>query len=196
MARPAHPARPARRRGTQDGAASRVAQRLPARSAALGDGKIGQDQVIFEDIRMNALQARLFEPVIAIHVSAALISVGLGLAILLRRKGTPVHRLQGRLWVGAMFAVAISSLLIEAHTMPLAIPQWPALARFGPIHLLSVITLITLWRGIRAIRAGKVRAHRLNMISLYTSLCIAGLFTLLPSRVLGAWLMAVFTWRG
>jgi uncharacterized membrane protein len=169
---------------------------LPARSAALGDGKIGQDQVIFEDIRMNALQARLFEPVIAIHVSAALISVGLGLAILLRRKGTPVHRLQGRLWVGAMFAVAISSLLIEAHTMPLAIPQWPALARFGPIHLLSVITLITLWRGIRAIRAGKVRAHRLNMISLYTSLCIAGLFTLLPSRVLGAWLMAVFTWRG
>jgi len=80
--------------------------------------------------------------------------------------------------------------------MPLAIPQWPALARFGPIHLLSVITLITLWRGIRAIRAGKVRAHRLNMISLYTSLCIAGLFTLLPSRVLGAWLMAVFTWRG
>lgn len=40
---------------------------------------------------MNALQARLFEPVIAIHVSAALISVVLGLAILLRRKGAPVH---------------------------------------------------------------------------------------------------------
>jgi uncharacterized membrane protein len=180
-------------RGTQVSASLKAAPGLPAPRAGHGDVKIGPNQIFFGNTRMNALQARLFEPVIAIHVSAALISVVLGLTILLRRKGTPVHRLQGQLWVGAMFVVAASSFLIESQTMPLAIPQLPALARFGPIHLLSVITLVTLWGGIRAIRAGKVRTHRLNMISLYASLCIAGLFTLLPSRILGAWLVAIFT---
>jgi uncharacterized membrane protein len=31
------------------------------------------------------------------------------------------------------------------------------------------------------------------MISLYVSLLVAGAFTLLPSRVLGAWLRALFS---
>lgn len=133
---------------------------------------------------MTAIQARLFEPLIAIHVVAALVSVCLGAAVLARRKGTPAHRRSGRVWVLAMALTALTSLLMPGTVLAVQTP----LGRFGPIHLLSVLTLVTLVQAIRAIRAGRVVAHRTAMRWLYASLVIAGAFTLLPSRTLGAWL--------
>ncbi len=41
-----------------------------------------------------------FTPVILIHLGAAFAALVLGSAVFLRRKGTPVHRLLGRAWVG------------------------------------------------------------------------------------------------
>jgi uncharacterized membrane protein len=41
---------------------------------------------------------------IALHLSAALPAVALGAAVLLRRKGTPGHRLLGWVWVAAGIA--------------------------------------------------------------------------------------------
>ena len=55
---------------------------------------------------------------------------------------------------------------------------------------MSLLTLVTLVRAIQAIRTGQVVAHRASMISLYVSLLIAGAFTLMPTRILGAWLHA------
>jgi uncharacterized membrane protein len=135
---------------------------------------------------MTALQARLFEPLIAVHVTVALAAVVLGATILVLRKGTPTHRAAGRIWVAAMALTALTSLFMAGTVMAVETP----IGRFGPIHLLSILTLVTLVRAIRAIRAGRVVAHRAAMVSLYASLVIAGTFTLLPTRILGAWLRA------
>jgi len=135
---------------------------------------------------MTPLQARLFEPVIAVHVLAAVLAVCLGLLVLAARKGTPLHRRAGRAWVVAMTVTAAGSFLIDAQLLGIDTP----LGRFGPIHLLSAGTLVALGRAIVAVRAGRVAEHRRAMIGAYAGLAVAGLFTVAPGRTLGAWLAA------
>ncbi len=112
-------------------------------------------------------------PVIAFHMLAALVALCVGAANLLRAKGTPSHRLLGRIWVGAMAATALSSFAIQSA------------GRFGWIHALSAWTLVSLVMALRTVRAGRVGAHRAWMINTYAGLAIAGAFTLLPSRLIG-----------
>lgn len=86
----------------------------------------------------------------------------------------------GRAWVSLMLVVALSSFLIRDERD----------GAFGPIHILSVVTLISLVSGIRAIhsadRVAGLREHRRTMQGLYAAaLLIAGGFTLLPQRLLG-----------
>jgi uncharacterized membrane protein len=57
--------------------------------------------------------------------------------------------------------------------------------QFSPIHLLSILTLVTLPFAIWARRVGRIGSHRTAMISLYVSLVAAGAFTLLPTRLIG-----------
>jgi uncharacterized membrane protein len=136
---------------------------------------------------MNAVQARLLEPVIALHALAALIALVVGAIVLARRKGTASHRRFGRVWVIAMLATAVSSFAIEARILGLDTP----IGRFGPIHLLSVVTIVTLGQAVVAIRRGQVRRHRIGMTANFVALVVAGAFTLLPGRTLGAWLGAL-----
>jgi uncharacterized membrane protein len=109
------------------------------------------------------------------HVAGALAALGLGTAVLFMRKGTRIHRRIGWLWVGAMFAVAITSFWITGIRP----------GQFSPIHLLSILTLVTLPFAIWARRVGRIGSHRAAMISLYVSLIAAGAFTLLPTRLIG-----------
>ncbi|MGR3514256.1 MAG: DUF2306 domain-containing protein [Paracoccaceae bacterium] len=115
-------------------------------------------------------------PAIWIHLVAVAIAVFLGAAVLLGRKGTPAHKLMGRIWVALMVVGAISTFwIMEIFERS-----------YSPIHILSVYTLISVVAGVRAIRAGRVAAHRRHMISLYaTGMIIAGGFTFLPNRLLG-----------
>jgi uncharacterized membrane protein len=113
--------------------------------------------------------------IVQLHVAGALAALGLGTAVLLLRKGTIVHRRIGWFWVGAMFAVAVTSFWITGLRP----------GHFSPIHLLSVLTLVTLPFAIWARRAGRIGSHRAAMLSLYFSLLAAGAFTLLPSRLIG-----------
>jgi len=133
---------------------------------------------------MTPLQSRLFEPVIAVHVVAALLALVLGLLILAARKGTPLHRFAGRAWVLAMAVTAGGSFLIEAQVLAVSTP----LGRFGPIHLLSAVTLYALGVAVTAIRAGDRRRHRRATTGAFAGLAVAGLFTVMPGRTLGAWL--------
>jgi uncharacterized membrane protein len=48
----------------------------------------------------------------ALHLAAAALSLLLGAAVLIRRKGTPFHKVLGRIWVALMLAVAVSSFWI------------------------------------------------------------------------------------
>jgi uncharacterized membrane protein len=136
---------------------------------------------------LTAVQSRLFEPAIAIHVAAAVLALVIGGFVLAGHKGTPAHRLAGRGWTAAMALTAASSFFIAARLLPVATP----LGIFGPIHLLSAFTLWALWRAIAAIRRGDVRTHRRAMQRAFWSLAIAGAFTLAPGRTLNAWLLAV-----
>jgi uncharacterized membrane protein len=114
---------------------------------------------------------------IALHLAAALLSLALGAALLLRRKGTRSHRWIGRAWVGLMAVTALSSFWI------LEIRDGAGLS---VIHLLSAWTLVSLVLAVRAIRRGNVRAHKAFMVGTFIGLAGAGLGALAPGRTLYA----------
>ena len=95
--------------------------------------------------------------------------------MLLRRKGTASHKRLGRIWVGLMAAVALSSFWI----FEIRRGAGPSL-----IHLLSVWTLVSLALAVYYIRRGNVRAHRGFMIGTFIGLVVAGAFAMAPGRAL------------
>lgn len=110
----------------------------------------------------------------ALHLSAAILALALGTAVLMRRKGTPAHKLLGRVWVGLMGIVAVSSFwLLDINN-----------GTFSVIHLLSLWTLVSLAAAIWSIRRGKVRAHQAFMVGTFLGLAGAGLGALAPGRAL------------
>ncbi len=117
---------------------------------------------------------------VQLHAFAALAALGLGLVQLLAPKGTLPHRRLGWAWVGLMAVVAISSFWITAR------------GAYSWIHLISGWTLLVLPLAVLAARRGRVVTHGRSMMSLFLgALVIAGAFTLLPGRIMGA---VVFGW--
>jgi uncharacterized membrane protein len=115
-------------------------------------------------------------PVIQIHAVAAMLALLIGAAVLFRRKGDRPHKAMGRVWVALMGIVALSSFFIWT------IRLW---GLFSPIHLLSIFTLVMLWRGVGFARRRNIRLHRLTMqVTYVAALIITGLFTLLPGRIM------------
>jgi uncharacterized membrane protein len=117
-------------------------------------------------------------PAIPVHAFAAMAAFGLGLVQFALPKGTLPHRTVGWIWVALMAAVAISSLWIH---------QIRLLGPFSPIHLLSIFTLVMLPLAVWRAHTHQIGAHRRAMIALFAgALLIAGLFTLLPGRIMHA----------
>ena len=110
---------------------------------------------------------------VLVHIIAALLAVASGAAMLVLKKGTPLHRVTGRAWVGLMAVTALVSFAIRSQ------------GHFSWIHLLSVLTLVMLVLAINDVRRGRMRGHRQRMIGLYAGLAVAGVFTLLPGRYFG-----------
>ncbi|MEO1191511.1 MAG: DUF2306 domain-containing protein [Pseudomonadota bacterium] len=117
-------------------------------------------------------------PLVASHALAALLALVLGSFQLALTKGTTLHRASGYVWATALLWVAISSFWI--HDIRLWGP-------FSPIHLLSILVLVTVPLSVWAARRGRLSEHRRGMILLYIFALIgAGIFTLLPGRVMHA----------
>ena len=115
---------------------------------------------------------------VQLHAWAAITAFLLGLMVLLWRKGTWLHKAMGRGWVALMLAVSLSSFWIHELNQFLG---------FSWIHLLSVLVLYSMTMAIIEIRRGNVRAHRIGMLSTFAgALVIAGLFTLMPGRIMHA----------
>ncbi|MGG5257900.1 DUF2306 domain-containing protein [Phycicoccus avicenniae] len=109
------------------------------------------------------------------HVAAALVSVGLGVVQLSRRKGDARHRHLGRVWVGLMLWTALSSFWIR-HLRDGA---------FSWLHILSLVTLVTVTLGVLAIRRGDVRSHQGNMIGSWIGSAVAMVFAVaVPKRMI------------
>jgi uncharacterized membrane protein len=117
-------------------------------------------------------------PAIQLHAFAAMSAFVLGLVQFAAPKGTLPHRTLGGIWVALMFVVAISSFFIHE------LKVWGA---WSPIHLLSIFTLVMLPLGVWRAHHHQVQAHRWTMISIFIgALVIAGLFTLVPGRIMHA----------
>jgi uncharacterized membrane protein len=117
-------------------------------------------------------------PTIPIHAFAAMTAFALGLVQFAAPKGTLPHRTLGWIWVGLIALVAISSFWIN---------QIRLVGPWSPIHLLSIFTLTMLPLAVWRAHTHQVAAHRRMMIGLFSgALVIAGLFTLLPGRIMHA----------
>ena len=122
-------------------------------------------------------------PAIPLHAFAAMGAFVLGLVQFAAPKGTLPHRTIGFVWVGLMLVVAGSSFSI--HQIRLVGP-------WSPIHLLSIFTLVMLVMGVIAAHRHNVRRHKIAMISIFAgALVIAGLFTLVPGRIMHAVIFGV-----
>lgn len=120
-------------------------------------------------------------PALQLHIVVAMLSVILAPVILMRRKGGTAHRWLGRIWVLAMTATALSSFRVHEYRL---IGPW------SPIHLLSVLTLVSLAQGLRAAIRRDIAAHAQIMQSLaFWALGVTGLLTLLPGRLVNAALL-------
>ena len=128
-------------------------------------------------------------PLIAVHMTAAIAAIAIGPIALWARRGHAhrqphsqrprLHRAAGYAWVTLMLVTTVSAVFIRDFNLP-------NIAGYTPIHLLVPTVFITLFFAFRALLRGNLVGHRRAMVSLYVSAClVAGVFTLLPSRLLG-----------
>lgn len=112
---------------------------------------------------------------IQIHAFSAIAAFFLGAFVLWRKKGTPLHKALGRVWVLLMLVVATSSLFINEIRL---------IGPFSPIHIFAIMVYVGIGQALWAIRVQRnVTAHRAGMQGVYLgSLLLAGAFTFLPGR--------------
>ena len=114
-----------------------------------------------------------------LHLGTVVPAFVIGAFQLLRRKGTPAHKLLGKLYMLLMVATGFITLAMPAQVGP------QFLHHFGFIHIFSLLALINVPAAYFAARHGNIRLHRANMISLYVGgILIAGTLAFLPGRML------------
>ena len=117
-------------------------------------------------------------PPIPWHAFAALAALLIGATQLALPKGTPRHRVVGYVWAALMLVIAVSSFWIQEIRL---------VGPFSPIHLLSILVLVTVPLAVWHAHTHRVEKHRGVMIKLYVFALIgAGVFTLLPGRIMHA----------
>jgi uncharacterized membrane protein len=114
-----------------------------------------------------------------VHLLTVAPALAIGTWLMLRPKGTPLHRQLGKIWCGLMFVTALSSFGTLAG--PGGHLSW--------IHIFSIATLIGVPRVILFARTHRVELHRRTVTLVYGGLVGAGIFVFLPFRMLGQWLL-------
>jgi uncharacterized membrane protein len=115
---------------------------------------------------------------IQIHAFAAMAAFVLAIVQISAPKGTLPHRALGWTWAALMTVVATTAFFI--HELKVWGP-------WSPIHLLAIFTLLTLPLAVMHARRHAVERHRRAMVGIFLgALVIAGLFTLLPGRIMHA----------
>ncbi|WP_346836559.1 DUF2306 domain-containing protein [Microbulbifer sp. SAOS-129_SWC] len=119
------------------------------------------------------------------HLATIVPAFFIGTYLLLRRKGTPGHRLLGKLYMLLMLATALITLFMSAQVGPTLFHH------FGFIHIFSLLVLYSVPAAYLAVRSGNIKKHRGNMVGLYIGgLLLAGSFALMPGRLLHGWVFA------
>lgn len=103
----------------------------------------------------------------------------IGTLLLIIKKGTPIHKGFGRIYMVLMMFTAFVTLFMPADVGP------QLLNHFGWIHSFSFLTIYTVPTAYLAIKKGNVKVHKRKMILLYFgAIIIAGGFTFVPGRYL------------
>jgi len=114
---------------------------------------------------------------IQLHVAAAILSIALLPLNLFRKRRDRVHKVTGYVWVTAMLITAVSSFWINGIRL---------VGPFSPIHLLSVLVIFNvIWAIVEVRRRNIARHETILKGTAFWSLGVAGLFTLLPGRMMG-----------
>lgn len=107
----------------------------------------------------------------------------IGTYLLLNRKGTPRHRLLGKVYMVLMLVTATVTLFMPAEVGP------RFGGHFGFIHAFSALTLFSVPQAYLGAKRHDVRTHKSAMIGLYVGgILIAGSFAFMPGRLLNRWL--------
>lgn len=121
-----------------------------------------------------------FEPLTAaplaiqLHVAAAMGALLLGPIAILTKRRDWRHKSVGYVWIGCIVTTALSSFWISGIAI---------VGPFGPIHLLSLFVLWSVFDALAAAIRKDISAHRAGMTSLYIyAVVLTGMFTLLPGR--------------
>jgi uncharacterized membrane protein len=118
-----------------------------------------------------------------LHLATVLPAFLIGTFMLIRKKGTPVHKALGRIYLVLMLTTATIALFMPAKVGP------TFMGHFGFIHLLCLLTIQAVPQAYFAVRRGDIKTHRGAMVKLYVgAILIAGAFTLAPGRLLNGWL--------
>ena len=120
-----------------------------------------------------------------VHLGSIVPAFLIGTFLLLNRKGSPKHKLLGKIYMTLMLFTAITTLFMSAAIGP------AFLGHFGFIHIFSISVFYTVPSAYFAVQNGDIAKHKGNMIGLYFGgLLIAGAFTFAPGRLLHTWLFS------
>jgi uncharacterized membrane protein len=118
---------------------------------------------------------------IQLHVLTVLPAAILGVYMFWARKGTPRHRMLGKVWLLLMVASAFSSFFIHEIRM------W---GEFSPIHLISIGVIVAAVAAINSARRHRIQAHKRAVTAMYLGGILgAGVFTLWPGRMMNKLLL-------
>lgn len=110
---------------------------------------------------------------ILIHLFVVIPAIVLGFFNFVFQKGTPQHKLNGKLWVLLMVVASLSSFFI----MPTGSHTW--------LHLFSILVIVSVSIGVVAIRKANTRLHIGCMFGAYVGTVISAVIAAsVPGRLL------------
>ena len=113
------------------------------------------------------------------HLLTILMALALTPVMMLRRRGDRLHRRLGWAWAASLFLTAALSFGVRTINP----------GQLSLIHILSAWTLLQVPLIVLAARRHNLRRHRNAVRAMATgALLVAGIFTLVPDRLLGHWL--------
>lgn len=113
------------------------------------------------------------------HLATVVPCFIIGTALLVVKKGTPIHKRMGSIYMVLMLITAVITLFMPAQVGPQFV------GHFGWIHGFSFLAIYTVPTAYLAIKRGDVKSHQRKMILLYFgAIIIAGGFTFFPGRFL------------
>jgi uncharacterized membrane protein len=120
---------------------------------------------------------------IRLHVVTVVPAFVLGTWLLFgSHKGSPRHRLVGKLYLALMAVTAVAAVFIRSFS-DLSVSAGPL--RLGLLHLFVPLTAHGIYGAFATIRAGNIRGHGAAMRGLYFgAMIVAGLLAFAPGRIM------------